>query len=333
MFTNYKLIVGVVSLVVLVGLMAFYTPGPLPESMQAPTSTTPTGTVKTGDQSVYKPSYSGAVSKETSIVAFAIRDKAATLEGLQSVNMIVREISLLVPKKGWVPVVSKQTSFDLLQMKREGGLNFLSELNLEKGTYNQIRILIDGMVISQNNIPKAAKLPSGEMKIITNLIVEEGRDSAVILDFDLSKSLHLTGNNQYIFTPVVHVSTLRGVQIQKLGKKVDLIGGVGDFSGDAGMDENGQTQPNAFIDLTSRLEIVKDRIAIIPLSINMTDVKISAEQAMDEALNAKYLNSITSARVEMREGKAVWRVLGMQGGAALRVYVDAATGEIISIEA
>ncbi len=330
---KFKLIIGIIAVVLLGGLLTFYKPAPAPEQELG----TPTSSLEEtpGQPIVQKPTTSkpAPATAKTSPVVFAIKDAAVALGNLQSLFMTISEVSIQVPGRGWVPVVNQQMTFDLLQLKREGGApQFLAEINLAKGTYNQIRLVVDSVVVTQNNIPKIAKLPSGEMKIITNLIVEENRSSGVVLDFEADKSLHSTGNGEYIFAPVIKLTTLRGPEIQRFGKKVEFIGGVGDFSGNVGMDENGETHPNSSIDPNAKLELVRGKIVVIPLGIDQEKLKVSAEQAVDAVFSAKYIDRLLSVKAELKNNKTTWRILGMLGSALLKIYVNAETGEIIALE-
>lgn len=329
-----KLIIGIIAAVVLGGLLIFYRNAPVYKTGEE-LGGAPAGgaAVQPGAKPpTTKPVATSPTASKTYPVVFAIKDAAANLGNLQSIFMTVSNVSILVPGKGWVPVVNSQLTFDLLRLKEEGAPQFLGELNLPKGTYNQIRLVIDSVVVSQNNISKTAKLPSGEMKIVTNVVVEENRSSGVVLDFKADKSLHVTGNGEYIFAPVIHLTSSRGVQVQKLGKKVELVGGVGDFTGNVGMDENGDTHANASIDPNAKVEIAKGKLVIIPRDVNQDKLIITADAAIDKAIGAKYIDRVLSVMAQNRDGKTAWRVLGVQGSVILKIYVNAETGEIMALE-
>ena len=181
-------------------------------------------------------------------------------------------------------------------------------------------------------MPATAKLPSGEMRINTKLVVDELGSSAVIFDFIADKSLHTTGSGEYIFAPVIDLTTFNRVSIQKFPNKVDFIGGTSDFSAEVGMDENGDTKTNGGINETSVLQIAKNKIVVIPADILSSKLIISAESAIDSAINAKYIDTLLSVKAEVRDGKTMWRVLGLKGAKLVKVYVNASTGEISAIE-
>lgn len=307
------------------GLLYFYKVRK-PSEVQEPTPATTTAAqqIKTAGKEAIIPAGSGRT-------VFVIKDKAESLDNIQSVVITIKEILVFKPQTGWVTVLKGPLSYDLLRLKKEGSLQLISDVALEPGTYSQIRFLIDKVLIAQNNITQEAKLPSDELKMKTVLLVKTGETSSATFDFLVDKSLHITGNNKYIFAPVINLTTLSRVRTQFLGKNVDLIGGEQKFIGDMGMDENGEVQINGSMAM-DKVESVKNVIAVIPKDINPADLKISASSAIDTSIDGKYIDTVISAKAVTYKDKLAWKIFGLKNNISVKIYVDAAAGEVIGKE-
>jgi len=105
--------------------------------------------------------------------------------------------------------------FDLLDLQN-GITTELLSMDLEVGSYDLIRMHVtDAMVILKSGTSFDLKIPSGsasglKIKISPELVIEEGVESEVVLDFDVSKSFVVQGNSKkadgikgFIFKPVL----------------------------------------------------------------------------------------------------------------------------------
>ena len=115
-------------------------------------------------------------------------------------------------------VLSEETkTFNLLDL-RNGITAELAEVELEDGTYNQIRMrIVDANIVLNDEAGPVfdLKIPSGtssglKIMIKNGLVVTEGSLSSVLLDFDVSQSFIVQGNPKtkvgikgFIFKPVV----------------------------------------------------------------------------------------------------------------------------------
>lgn len=113
-----------------------------------------------------------------------------------------REVGLVAPAR-----------FDLLTLT--GGLQTkLAAADLTAGKYTQIRMEVSlveiGLVGAEPGVFEKAKLPSGILKFNHPFEIVAGSEATELLfDFDALKSVNVTGNNTYMFKPVINLTTTK----------------------------------------------------------------------------------------------------------------------------
>ncbi|HLC73586.1 MAG TPA: DUF4382 domain-containing protein [Candidatus Nanoarchaeia archaeon] len=137
-------------------------------------------------------------------IIFAIKDVAADMNTITSVDVTIDQIEVHNSEKGWTTISSTPMTFDLLQLKQEDVAMLMANVEIEEGSYQQIRILMSNILIRDEAGLKNAKLPSGELKIVGDLVVNSNSISTVVLDFVADESIHLTSSGKYIFAPVIN---------------------------------------------------------------------------------------------------------------------------------
>jgi len=146
-------------------------------------------------------------------VVFMVTDAAANMSTVTSIKMTVDSVKVH-GEEGWVNVSSKQQTFDLLKLKADGAQALLADVNLTPGTYQQVRLYISKVVVTDASGDHVAKLPSGELKIVGRVKVNDNSTSTVKFDFIADKSLHMTGNGTYIFAPVIKFETREKAHVE-----------------------------------------------------------------------------------------------------------------------
>lgn len=204
-------------------------------------------------------------------IVFGITDKAVGLDEFKSIFMTIGSVRIHHPSKGWITISQTPRTFDLLKLRATSRNELLADMNIGADTYDAIRLVIDNILITKSGGSVIqAKVPSGELKINSNVKVIKGKVSSILLDFLADKSLHTTGDGKIIFAPVVTVETKSETTIQtadvegSLNKKVDLLGGTTNFTATVGMNENGEVKVDTIIDPLSTIEIVGDAIKVTP---------------------------------------------------------------------
>ena len=179
-------------------------------------------------------------SSGTGRAVFAITDAAANIGSVTSVKVTINSIKVHSTTEGWVVVSSTPKTYDLLKLKAESKQELLADAELKEGTYDQIRLDISNVVVTDAEGTHEAKLPSGELKISGNLVVKANSTSTATFDFVADESLHVTGNGKYIMAPVIQVETREDADVDvESNNKVEVKGGKIHTNVRVGMDAEG----------------------------------------------------------------------------------------------
>ena len=104
---------------------------------------------------------------------------------------------------GWYTVVNTTQTFDLIALQDVTAL--WGSANLSAGWYTQIRLYVDEAVLTIDGIEYNCTIPSHVIKLIKPFNITANETTTLILDFDVQKSVHETGNGKYIFKPTIKV--------------------------------------------------------------------------------------------------------------------------------
>ncbi len=189
-------------------------------------------------------------------VVFAIADAAADMGTVTAVKVTVDSVSVRSTTEGWVTVSTEPSTYDLLQLRAEGAQALLADVNLAPGTYGEMRLDISSVVVTDDKGDHEAKLPSGELKLKGDLVVEANSTSTAVFDFIVNESLHLTGEGTYILAPVVDVETRSKAEVSiNAGKRLEVKGGNVKTKVKVGMDLTGKVDVGLRIPAKARLKI------------------------------------------------------------------------------
>ncbi len=109
---------------------------------------------------------------------------------------------------GWETIEDQPIQVNIMNLTN-GQAKLLGSNQIASGNYDMIRLILGtGNKIVIGGTEYALTVPSGAqsgIKIHTNLTVNGGETSDVLLDFNASQSIQLTGNLNYILNPVISV--------------------------------------------------------------------------------------------------------------------------------
>ena len=140
----------------------------------------------------------------------------APIDSADEVNVhILRvEVNREEDDEGWQVISEPDSTFNLLDLTN-GVYAELGEIELEPGTYEQIRLILnqDGHNIVVDGNEYDLKVPSGAqtgIKLNVNAEIEPGIRYVLLLDFDVSKSVVKAGRNNpvldYLLKPVIRAT-------------------------------------------------------------------------------------------------------------------------------
>ena len=310
--------------------LPYQQPGPKAEpQLSRPTSpASPSAAPRTSAPSPTPTSVTGRT-------VFLLKDGAVSLDSMESIHMTVNEIAVKSSAKGWVTVASTPHDVDLLDLYHTSRLETMADVNLVEGVYDALRLKIGKITVVEKNsggIAHDAKLPSGTMTFVGNLVVKKGKSSAVTLDVIAAKSLHTAGNGTFMFFPVVRASMQSEVSVQQSGKSIYVTSGKSDFDTTLGMDETGATRNGFSFGSGVKFDLLGNVIRVIPAGEKQSGSYVSAEAAIDAAMKSGYIDTTLSITTSVECGVAVWKVVGSKKLLPATLYIDVATGAVVGKE-
>ncbi len=140
----------------------------------------------------------------------------APIDSADAVNVVIKRVEVNNEKdsKGWIVINNPNKTYNLLELVN-GATAVLGSATLEPGTYNQIRLVLaqDGHSVVIDGGVYAMIVPSGAqtgVKLNINAEIKPGIEYTILLDFDASRSVVVTGRNnpavEYLLKPVIRAT-------------------------------------------------------------------------------------------------------------------------------
>jgi hypothetical protein len=130
----------------------------------------------------------------------------------KEVLITFEEVDVHKTGEGWtsLPLAQEPFTIDLLQFQEGKTTELVPPVSLESGKYTQIRIVVSSAELITSAAGHSMVVPSESIKTDTPFDFEVKGGGAVNLtvDFDLSRSVEVTGGNlpSYKLKPVLHIS-------------------------------------------------------------------------------------------------------------------------------
>lgn len=127
-----------------------------------------------------------------------------------AVNIRFSEVSV-IPSAG-EPIIVSDAVQTINLIEWSNGLSTpLGSIELDAGTYNQIRLIIDSASVVIDGVESSVKVPSGAktgLKLTHQFTLEAGSTYDLMIDFDASRSIVRTGtpaNPSYLLKPTIRL--------------------------------------------------------------------------------------------------------------------------------
>ncbi len=253
---------------------------------------------------------------------------------VSSVMITVNKIEVHNQAQGWVTVSNETKQYDLLALKQSGATSLLAQANITAGTYDQVRLTVSNVVVTDNGVQKVAKLPSGELKIIGTTIVNTNATSTAVFDFMTDKSLHVTGNGGFVFTPVINMETKSNADVTvDPSNAMHINAGHVDASVNEGMDVNGEMKANFILSGSTKLDVVNNVLKVTVQGENDSAIKVTSDAAVNAAVSGGYLDTVISVMLTTQNSKEECLVSGLNNLVLTNVHVDVVTGAVVNTSA
>ncbi len=152
----------------------------------------------------------GGGGSSSGTISMAITDAKPTLPpGVVQVIVTIDEVSVHASGGDWVslPLAQNPFTIDLLQFANGHTTQLVPQVALAPGHYTQIRLGVQSATIVTDTGSFPAVIPSGNLKTAQEFEFDATGAVDLTVDFDLSRSLTVTGSNTYILKPVLHIVT------------------------------------------------------------------------------------------------------------------------------
>lgn len=136
----------------------------------------------------------------------------APIDSADAVNVFIERVEVESQEdSGWTVLSEPQQEYDLLELTN-GATEVIGSKELPAGTYNQIRLILsqDGHSVTVDGQQYDMKTPSAAqsgIKLNVNAEIEPDIEYVLLLDFDASRSVVKTGQNnptvKYLLKPVI----------------------------------------------------------------------------------------------------------------------------------
>ncbi|MEW6723040.1 MAG: DUF4382 domain-containing protein [Candidatus Micrarchaeota archaeon] len=247
---------------------------------------------------------------------FAIADAAADMGAVSSIEVTVDEVSVHSASEGWVTVSSTPKTYDLMELRASGERELLADAQLDSGEYQQMRLRISKVLVTDGNGTHEARMPSKELKIAGAFSVGANATSTATFDFAADESLHVTGEGQYVLAPVVGVETRRDAEVTvESDARVVIRGGNVLTSTRVGMDENGTLGVGLKIPAGAAVSIQDGVITVMPPGLNASGKGNIVVGITDAAANLSSVSGVevTVDSVSIQSASGAWVVLSDEG--------------------
>jgi DNA-binding transcriptional ArsR family regulator len=272
-----KIIVTVVAAIVLVALIAIGL-----------------ASLNTSSQNGYKSIYlAPGAQLPTGATAFTVSDSPA-VSSVSAVNVSISNLSVHSTTSGkWYTFnESASAQYNLAALRNISAL--VVAANIPQGAYNEIVLHVSNASVTVNGTEKPAFLPSGKLIIPVQFNVSDNTTNWFNLDFNLSKSVHVTGNGRVILMPVINIDSKNGYNLTANENGTVSSSGKGNSRVilSEGMDENGTMHEGFYIPQNASVSISNGHVSVSVSTAN-TPVVIVANGHLYLVVNTS-LSTITN---------------------------------------
>lgn len=113
---------------------------------------------------------------------------------------------------GWVTLNTNAQVYDLLELRNDLTVALANKMDLPVGRVNQIRLVLgsNNYVVTKDSIAFPLVIPSSSesgLKIQTNILLEAGTTTVIVVDFDAEASVREQVGGYYRMSPVIHLKS------------------------------------------------------------------------------------------------------------------------------
>ncbi|MFH2020269.1 MAG: DUF4382 domain-containing protein [archaeon] len=202
-------------------------------------------------------------------VVMTVTDALVKMGTITSVKMTVDSVEFHSDAKGWIEVATPHRTYDLVALNVNGYNALLADLSLSPQRFDQIRLKVSDVRVTDENGTHDAKMPSGTLRLNGEIVVLSGKTATASFDFITDESLHRAGNGKYVFAPVIQLESRTDANADTtISDNVRITGGQVQTSSRVGMDTlgnlvvGGTLPPFLNIDSNGKISGTEDKLKI-----------------------------------------------------------------------
>ncbi len=274
-------------------------------------------------------------SKTTGSIIFTITDEAADMESINEIKVTTNSIRIHSESEGWITLSNQEKTYSLLELNSTSTNKLLASSEIDAGSYNIFRIDVKEVIVNDSSGEHEAKLPSGKWQINYHINVSEEANTTVMLDIQSGLSLHVTGNNKYIFAPVIHVESKENTTVSiDSENNVVVTGGFANFDATVGMNVNGEIgsdlniSPDANLSLDSEGSIGigngvnADNNGRFFLSITDDYANMQSVSNVEITFEKVKIYSMSKGWIELSDEEKTYDLIELKNQASNKIIVD-----------
>jgi len=137
----------------------------------------------------------------------------------------------------WILISDEEQTFDLLQLETTEAL--LADSEIPAGKYTQIRMQIVSATAVIDGNEFEVRVPPNKLMLHGVFDAVEGSITFMSLDFDVEKSVHVTGNNKIILRPTIKLTIIVDADVTIDNGEVEVENGETVEESEQEFDEDG----------------------------------------------------------------------------------------------
>jgi hypothetical protein len=215
-------------------------------------------------------------------VVMTITDAAADMGAVTAIEVTVDSVWVHSEARGWIEVASPRETYDLLELEANNEHALLAETELDVDQYDQMRLEISRVTVTDDTGEHDARQPSGMLRVNGDLLVTADSTATASFDIIADESLHTTGNGTYIFAPIIQLETRAdATAVVAASGRVDLSGGAVRTSQRVGMDTDGNLVVGGrlppFLSIDSNGRVTGTQSVALPSTGANADIDVNSQ--------------------------------------------------------
>ena len=147
------------------------------------------------------------------VLRVMLTDAPLDWETVDQMRVTISGVEISQSKDSWLTLIDSPQEVNLLELQNNVFIT-LGVKEIHAGTYEQLRLILDvsepenNAIVYTDQDPQPFEVPSGGqtgIKIIEPIVVEVGKTTSVLLDFDAQSSVNELGNGDLLLSPTIKI--------------------------------------------------------------------------------------------------------------------------------